>query len=60
MKTFVRMLRCDSGASAAEYAMVLAIVGSGLAVAAILLGNSIDGALNAAATRLESCEDGTC
>ena len=54
------MLRCDSGASAAEYAVILAIVGSALAVAALVLGNSIDGALNASSNRMESCQDGIC
>ena len=41
MKTFINMLRDDSGASAAEYALILAIVGGAIALAAIWLGNNI-------------------
>lgn len=38
----------ESGASAAEYALILAIVGSGIAVAAYGLGTSITTAMNKA------------
>lgn len=54
------MLADDSGASAAEYALILAIVGSALAVAAITLGGTISGAMNAAGSRITACQDGTC
>jgi pilus assembly protein Flp/PilA len=50
MTTFVRMLKDESGASAAEYALILAIVGTAIAAAAIALGGSIAGAMNNAAT----------
>ncbi len=51
MRKFVTsFLRDDSGASAAEYALILAIVGAGIAVAAIALGTAIGGALNDAKT----------
>jgi pilus assembly protein Flp/PilA len=40
----------DSGASAAEYALILAIVGTGIALAAIGLGNAIKGSISKAAT----------
>ena len=50
MKTFINMLRDDSGASAAEYALILAIVGTGIAVAAIALGGSISTAMTKAGT----------
>ena len=60
MKLFVRMLRAESGASAAEYAVILAIVGSGLAVAAITLGQSIDNAMNNSSARIANCQDGAC
>lgn len=36
----------DSGASAAEYALILAIVGTGIAVAAFALGGAIKGAMS--------------
>ena len=48
MKTFIRMLKDESGASAAEYALILAIIGSAIALAAIGLGNAVSGAMNAA------------
>ena len=45
MKTFINMLNDDSGAAAAEYALILAIIGTGIAVAAISLGSRISGAM---------------
>ena len=50
MKTFINMLRDDSGASAAEYALLLAIIGGLLALAAITLGKTINNAMNKAST----------
>lgn len=52
MKTFVQMLKDNSGASAAEYALILAIVGSALALAAIALGNTISTSLNNAGNKV--------
>jgi pilus assembly protein Flp/PilA len=49
MKTFINMLRDEAGASAAEYALILAIIGGAIAVAAVALGTSIAGAMNGAA-----------
>lgn len=46
--TFVSLLRDESGASAAEYALILAIVGTGIALAALGLGGAISGAMNKA------------
>ena len=60
MKTIVNLLRDDSGASAAEYALILAIVGSALAIAAIGLGNTISGSMNTQASRITDCQDGSC
>jgi pilus assembly protein Flp/PilA len=54
MKTFINMLRDESGASAAEYALILAIVGSAIAVAAIALGGAISGAMDNAASTINS------
>jgi pilus assembly protein Flp/PilA len=48
MRTFILMLRDNSGASAAEYALILAIVGGAIALAAVALGGSISGAMNKA------------
>ena len=52
MKTFINMLRDDSGASAAEYALILAIIGAAIALAAIALGNAVATAMN----RASNCE----
>jgi pilus assembly protein Flp/PilA len=42
MKTLLKNFVADqSGASAAEYALILAIVGAGIAVAALALGGAI-------------------
>ena len=46
MKNFIKMLKDDSGASAAEYALILAIIGSVIAIAALALSNAIGTAMN--------------
>ncbi len=46
----VHLVWDDSGASAAEYALILAIIGAGIAAASLALGNSISGAMNTAGT----------
>ena len=44
-----KSLRCDeAGAAAAEYALILAVVGGGIAIAALALGVSIAGAMTRA------------
>ena len=50
MKTFINMLRDDSGASAAEYALILAIIGGAIALAAITLGKTIGNGMNKASS----------
>ena len=52
MTAFVKMLKDESGASAAEYALILAIVGAALAVAAYGLGTSIKTAMTTASTHI--------
>ena len=54
MTNFVKMLKDESGASAAEYAMILAIIGATVAIASILLGNAIGGAMNDAKNCLDA------
>ncbi|MBL0769584.1 Flp family type IVb pilin [Sphingopyxis sp. XHP0097] len=55
MKSFLKdFIRDDSGASAAEYALILAIVGTGIAAAAFALGGSISGAMTTAKTCIDS------
>lgn len=48
MTIFKSLWNDNSGASAAEYALILAIVGTGIAVAAYGLGTSISGAMTKA------------
>ena len=48
MNSFVSMLRDESGASAAEYALILAIVGGAIAIAAVTLGKTIGNSLTVA------------
>ena len=49
MKNFLKnFVRDESGASAAEYALILAIVGTGIALAAWNLGGAIRGAMSSA------------
>lgn len=50
MKTFINLLKNDSGASAAEYALILALVGTGIALAAYGLGGAIRGEMNQASS----------
>lgn len=45
-KLYIKLFQDESGASAAEYALILAIVGAALAIAAVLLGGAIAGAMN--------------
>lgn len=54
MKKFLKLLKDVSGASAAEYALILAIVGAAIAVAAVTLGGSIAGAMNNAASTIDA------
>jgi pilus assembly protein Flp/PilA len=54
LKSLRRMLRDESGASAAEYALILAIIGSTLAIAAFLLGETIGNAIGDTSACIES------
>ena len=49
-----RFLREENGAAAAEYALLLAIIAAGLAVAAGTLGSAISNALDNAATDIKA------
>ena len=51
MTLLIKLLKNRSGASAAEYALILAVVGSAIAVAALALGQTIGNAIN----RTDSC-----
>ena len=46
MTKFIRFIKDESGASAAEYALILAIVGAAIAFAAVTLGGAIANAMD--------------
>jgi pilus assembly protein Flp/PilA len=54
MNNILRFLKDESGASAAEYALILAIVGIGIVTAAGALRDSISGAMTRAATTISN------
>jgi pilus assembly protein Flp/PilA len=54
MTNFIKMLRDDRGAAAAEYALILAIVGAAIALAAVLLGGAIANAMDDARQCIDS------
>jgi pilus assembly protein Flp/PilA len=60
MKTFIKLMRDDSGASAAEYALILAIVGTAIAVAAIFLGGTISNSMEKAANCINGATAANC
>lgn len=60
MKTFIKMLKDESGASAAEYALILAIVGSAIALAAVYLGGTIATAMNSAGSCISTKGASSC
>ena len=55
MKNLLKTLRLDeAGAAAAEYALILAVVGGGIAVAAVAVGVSIAGAMSRATSFIDA------
>ncbi|WP_246844893.1 Flp family type IVb pilin [Altererythrobacter sp. TH136] len=60
MKTFLKSFIADeSGASAAEYALIIAIVGVGIGAAALVLGNNVTNAIGTAANDVHNCNNST-
>lgn len=56
MKTFLKtFLKDESGASAAEYALILAVVGVAIGAAAFTLGDEVRGAITGAAQNVRDC-----
>jgi pilus assembly protein Flp/PilA len=54
MKNFLKnFVRDESGASAAEYVLILAIIGTGIAVGAVTLGDAIGNAMSRAADQID-------
>jgi pilus assembly protein Flp/PilA len=53
-KFFTKFLKDESGASAAEYALILAIVGIGIVAAASALKSEIAGAMTRTADKINT------
>lgn len=60
MTKFLKLLKDKSGASAAEYALILAIIGSVIAVAALALGSAIGNRMQAAASCINTATTSAC
>ena len=60
MTKFINLLKNDSGAAAAEYALILAIVGAAIAVAALALGSTIANSMNRASNCITTPNTTTC
>jgi pilus assembly protein Flp/PilA len=58
-KFFRDFMRDESGAAAAEYALILAIVGAGIAGAAFYLGDAISTSITGTANELTNCTNGS-
>lgn len=59
VKKLSYMLRDKRGASAAEYALILAIIGGALAIASLALGGEVAEAMNETASCIETSSDCT-
>lgn len=60
MKTFIKNFIADeSGASAAEYALIIAVVGVGIGAAALVLGANVESAVGSAANEVDNCNKAT-
>ena len=55
-----RLWADDGGASAAEYALILAIVGTGIAAAAFALGGAISNAMTKAKNCVSATKSADC
>jgi pilus assembly protein Flp/PilA len=56
-KFFTNFLRDESGASAAEYALILAIVGVGIGAAALSLSANVRQAITGASADVYNCNN---
>lgn len=58
MKTFLKNFVADeAGASAAEYALIIAVVGVGIGAAALVLGANVKTAIDGASDDIYSCNN---
>jgi pilus assembly protein Flp/PilA len=53
-KFFASFLKDESGAAAAEYALILAVVTGGIAIAAVGLGDAIETAITTATDEINN------
>jgi pilus assembly protein Flp/PilA len=60
MTKFINMLRNKRGASAAEYALILAIIGAVIAIAALGLADAIGNAMDNTAACINTPTSGVC
>jgi len=60
MTKFINMLRNKRGASAAEYALILAIIGAVIAIAALGLADAIGNAMDNTAACINNPTSGVC
>ena len=58
MRALLRLASRQGGASSAEYALILAIIGSVIALAALNLGGTVGGSINNSAACID--EASTC
>ena len=57
MANFIHnFMRDETGAAAAEYALILSIVGAGIAGAAFFLGGAISNSLRGTANEITACQ----
>ena len=54
MKTILRFLKDESGATAIEYGLIAALISVGIITAATLLGNGLSGLFNNIGTKLNT------
>ena len=54
MTQFVKMIKDETGAAAAEYALILAIVGAAIAIAAVNLGGAVSHAMNTSTSKINT------
>ena len=60
MATVMERLKERCGATAVEYALILAIIGGVIALAAFALGTSISGSMNGATDCIKSATSAAC
>ena len=60
MASLVGLLKDQSGASAAEYALILAVIGGAIALASVALGTAISGAINETSACIDDPSETAC